>query len=288
MKTFFSRIFILVIAVTSLMVSGCVSDEDFRRQTLKVNTLQQEVRDLREESQLKKMEMDRLLGQTRGSLPELRLEMDRLRSEIQRVVDAVDQSEMRSGLPKGERMALRSQLEYFSARLDRLETKLHLPPLGPHVVEDAAKADKPEPRIEVKPDTDKPAEAPPAQVNPEEEDFNAAKDLLKNKSYPQALEKYRAFLTKYPKSKLAPTAAFNAGECLYLQQKYEESILEYQKVIKDYAQSDQVPNALLRQAFSFLNIGDKTSAKLLLQKIQRQYPTSKAAATAKEKLATLN
>ncbi|MBF0529382.1 MAG: tol-pal system protein YbgF [Deltaproteobacteria bacterium] len=286
MITIFSRSSLCVLTCIVLLATGCVADDEFKRQTLKVNNLQQEVRDMRDESQLRKMEMERLLGQTRESVPELRLEMDRLHTEMQRLVDAIDQSEMRSGLPKGERMSLRNQLEYFGARLDRLETKMHLPPLGPNVVEEAGKTEKPEPKIEVKPGDDEKPSAPDA--NPEEMDFNAAKDLLKNKSYPQALEKFRGFAAKYPKSKLTPVALFSAGECLYQQQKYEESILEYQKVVKDYAQSDQVPNALLRQAFAFINIGDKPSGKLLLQKIQRQYPNSKAAATAKEKLATLN
>ncbi|MEW6267354.1 MAG: tol-pal system protein YbgF [Thermodesulfobacteriota bacterium] len=278
-----TRLGMIILTAFVLSAAGCVSDDDFRRQVLRVNQLQQEVRDLKDESKLRKMEMDRLLGQARGSMPEMRLEIDRLRTELQRLTDTIDLAETRAGLPPGEKLSLRNQLEYTGARLDRLEAKFQLPPLSPKVVEEAGLPKMPaEPRIEIKPEAEEPAEST------EDGEYNAAKESLKKKAYPEALDKFRNFLTKYPKSKYASSAQYNAGECLYLQQKYDEAILEFQKIIKDHAASDLVPPALLRQAFSFLSLGDKTSAKLLLQKIVRQYPKSSAAATAKEKLATLN
>ena len=266
--------------VAGLAASGCVTDKDFKLQQQQVNTLQLEVRDLKDQSRLHQMEMERLVGQTRMNLPELRLELDRMRTELQRLTDGIEVTELRGGLPAGETLTLRNQLDHIRARLDRLETRLRLPPLSYKVVEDARAAqDTPEgegPTIEVgdEPDAD-------------EVEYGAAKDLFKGNDYDGALEKFRSFLEEFPKSKFAASARFYVGECLYKQKKFEEAILEYQKVVKDYPKSSKVSTALLKQAYSFLAIGDETSGKLLLRKVVRSYPKSYAAGVARKKLKTL-
>jgi TolA-binding protein len=63
--------------------------------------------------------------------------------------------------------------------------------------------------------------------------------------------------------------------------------LEYEKVIKDYPQGNKVPNALLKQGFSFLNLGDKSSAKLLLEQVAKNYPGTNQARMARAKLAEI-
>jgi TolA-binding protein len=68
---------------------------------------------------------------------------------------------------------------------------------------------------------------------------------------------------------------------------YEQAILAYQEVIKKYPKGNKVPSALLRQAFAFLEIKDKTSAKLLLSKVVKNYPSSNEAKIAQKKLETL-
>jgi TolA-binding protein len=45
-----------------------------------------------------------------------------------------------------------------------------------------------------------------------------------------------------------------------------------------------VPNALLKQGFSFLNLGDKSSAKLLLDQVAKNYPGTSQARMARAKL----
>jgi TolA-binding protein len=63
--------------------------------------------------------------------------------------------------------------------------------------------------------------------------------------------------------------------------------LEYEKVIKNYPQANKVPSALLKQGFAFLNIGDKSSAKLLLEQVVKDYPATNQARIAKAKLAKI-
>ena len=68
---------------------------------------------------------------------------------------------------------------------------------------------------------------------------------------------------------------------------YEQAILSYQQVIKKYPKGNKVPSAMLRQAAAFQELKDKTSTRLLLQKIIKTYPNSSEAAIAKKRLDAL-
>ena len=60
--------------------------------------------------------------------------------------------------------------------------------------------------------------------------------------------------------------------------------MEYEKVTKDYPNGNKVPYALLKQGLSFLKLGDKTSAKLLLQQVIKNYPNTSQARIARSNL----
>jgi len=66
--------------------------------------------------------------------------------------------------------------------------------------------------------------------------------------------------------------------------KYEQAILEYEKVIKNYPGGSRIAYALLKQGLSFMNLGDKTSSKLLLQQVIKDYPNTNQARIARAKL----
>ena len=74
------------------------------------------------------------------------------------------------------------------------------------------------------------------------------------------------------------------GECFFFEKNYERAILEYEKVTKNYPDGNRVPYALLKQGLSFFNLGDKTSARLLLQQVIRDFPNTNQARIARSKL----
>jgi TolA-binding protein len=74
------------------------------------------------------------------------------------------------------------------------------------------------------------------------------------------------------------------GEAHMGLKQYEQAILAFQRVIKKYPKGNKVPNAILRQALAFYEINDKTSSKLLLKKLIRQFPNSSEAKIARGKL----
>ena len=59
------------------------------------------------------------------------------------------------------------------------------------------------------------------------------------------------------------------------------------KVIEKYPDENKVPNAMRRQAVAWLEIGEKISSKLLLNKILKNYPDSPEAKIAEKLLSSI-
>ena len=114
--------------------------------------------------------------------------------------------------------------------------------------------------------------------------YAAAYQLFKNGHYTKAREAFQGFLAAYPTGEYSDNAQFWIGECFFNEKQYEKAILEYDNVTKKFPSSNKVPHALLKQGFSFLSLGDKASARLLLQQIIKDYPNTKQAKAARAKL----
>ena len=114
--------------------------------------------------------------------------------------------------------------------------------------------------------------------------YASAYQTFKNGNYPKAREAFQSFLAAYPAGEYSDNAQFWIGECFFFEKKYEKAILEYEKVTKKFPSSNKVPYALLKQGISFQNLGDKVSAKLLLQQVIKDYPNTSQARIARSKL----
>jgi tol-pal system protein YbgF len=117
-----------------------------------------------------------------------------------------------------------------------------------------------------------------------EEAYSNAYRIFKNGNYGLAKEEFRKFLKSFPNTEYSDNAQFWIGECDYFEGRYEEAIVEYEGVIQNYSKGNKVPNAFLKQALSFLKLGDKSSAKLLLQRVIKDYPNTTPARIARKKL----
>jgi tol-pal system protein YbgF len=124
----------------------------------------------------------------------------------------------------------------------------------------------------------------PAKKQDKEKAYSAAYQTFKEGNYDKAMTEFQKFLTAYPDSEYSDNAQFWIGECYFFKKNYEQAILEYEKVVKNYSSGNKVPYALLKQGLSFLNLGDKTSAKLLLQQVIKDYPNTNQARIARSKL----
>jgi tol-pal system protein YbgF len=118
----------------------------------------------------------------------------------------------------------------------------------------------------------------------EDQFYITAKQAFDRGDFATSREGFKKFLTKYPASGRADNAQFWIGETYYLEKWYEKAILEYQNVIEKYPKGNKVQAALLKQGFSFLNLGDKANARLILKELVDKHPQSNEAAIARKKL----
>jgi tol-pal system protein YbgF len=103
----------------------------------------------------------------------------------------------------------------------------------------------------------------------------------------KARDLFTRFAEQNPNHALIPNCHYWIGETYYSEKNYEQAILAFQEVIKNYPKNDKAPAALLKQGMSFKNIGDKKSARYVLNKLKDDYPQSEDAKKVKSLLKEL-
>jgi tol-pal system protein YbgF len=131
------------------------------------------------------------------------------------------------------------------------------------------------------------SEAAIGESEPVRRDYEAAWRTLEKKDYKLAIGRFKEFLKKHAKSKLAVNAQYWLGECHYALREFDQAIIEFDAVRRKYPQGDKVPAALLKQGYAFAELGEKVNARLILQEVVEKYPQSSESAKAKLKLKAL-
>ena len=272
-----------------LMVSGCVSTSDF-------DSMKADISQLRRDSNDLKKSVTTLKEQTSGSVKEDSFnairesqaslysqvmeqskEVQVLRGRFDENKFFIDKALKESSI---ERELLRSQISSLEKRIKELNERLV------RLSEPAAStAQKIPAEGEESPEKVVPEKSP--DVEPARA-YEAAYSLLKEKKFKEAREKFAEFIKKFPKDGLAGNAQFWIGESYFAEKDFESAILAYETLIKNYTHSEKVPGALLKQGLSFAEIGDKKTAKVILDKLIEKYPDSREAALAKSKKAELD
>ncbi len=114
---------------------------------------------------------------------------------------------------------------------------------------------------------------------------NSYLDLTRG-NYQLALEGFREYLSRFPKSELAVNAQYWLAECFYAQGMYHQAFDEFQQVILQYPQGTKVPAALLKMGYSANKMGNKNTARKYLQMVIQNYPKSEEAGLANIQLQT--
>lgn len=117
--------------------------------------------------------------------------------------------------------------------------------------------------------------------------YIGAKQAFDRGEFGAARKGFEAVIEKFPQSEHADNAQFWIGEIYYREKWYEKAILEYQKVIEKYPDGNKVPASLLKQGFSFLNLGDAANARLILKELVKKHPDSNEGKIARQKLEEL-
>ncbi len=126
-----------------------------------------------------------------------------------------------------------------------------------------------------------------ADDTPECQDlYREAFRYFQRNEYNYSIREFRSFQRQCPDSEKADDAQYWIGECHFVQDDFNRAILEFNDVLS-YRKGDRVPAALLRQAQAFVEIGDPTDARLVLQKLVKDHPSADQAAQAYSILDTL-
>ncbi|MBF0557477.1 MAG: tol-pal system protein YbgF [Nitrospirae bacterium] len=117
--------------------------------------------------------------------------------------------------------------------------------------------------------------------------YDDAQIDFKGKHYDEAKKKFEKFTNDFPKLTLTPNAYFWIGETCYAEKKYEDAILAYESFLKKYPSNEKAKGAMLKQAYSFIEMGDKKTGKVILERIIEKYPQSAEAELAEKKIAEI-
>jgi tol-pal system protein YbgF len=259
-----------VAGVLGVFAAGCASEVD-------LSSMRKEQRDLA-----------RRLADTRADVESLRVQMSRLRAQVEE-----GGSRARATAPAPSSSYASSDVE---ERLRVLESRGAEPspssaPAGtmPPGAEFGSSAPSMPPPAAPSSggDTGSPVPVEADMGRSTNEEYRTGLALVQRGDEAKAVQTLRALVNKNPKSDVVPYAQYWIGEAYFGQGKYNEAILAYNEVLVGWPKSDRVPAALLRQATSFAELGDKIDARLILQKLISEHPASPEAARAKRQLLAL-
>ncbi|MFC1769518.1 tol-pal system protein YbgF [Nitrospirota bacterium] len=272
-----------------LLLSGCVSGgsamqaelnqikHDLYSTKKEVATLKKEVADLKKSSpgESKVKRDTELINALRESQTSLYSKVTALQDEIQLVYGGMDEQSHHS----------RQSLTGITSELDLIKLKLEETDSGPSLKDIEARLVKLESSgVTVKAPSG--IKNTPSTLSPEQT-YQAAYSLFEEKKYSAAHKAMEEFIKINSTHTLAGNAQFWIGEIHYTNKQYNNAILAYQDVLEKYPKSNKIPASMLKQAYAFIQLGDKKAAKGILNNLVQKYPKSDMTGYAKKKLKQL-
>lgn len=114
----------------------------------------------------------------------------------------------------------------------------------------------------------------------------AYNDYLKG-NYTVAVLAFDTFIDHYPKSVLVPEALYWQGESYYSEKSYWSAIKTFKRMMQDHPKNGKKSNAMLKIGFAYLELDRLDKGKDFLTQLLDQFPNSKEAFLAQDKLAGL-
>jgi tol-pal system protein YbgF len=117
--------------------------------------------------------------------------------------------------------------------------------------------------------------------------YGAAMGDYNKGNYEMAIQGFIEYLKDYPDTELSDNAAYWVGECNYVQRKFAEAIKAFDKVMSLYPQGDKVPAAMLKKAFSQIELKETAAGIKQLRDVILKYPQSDVAQISKDRLTAM-
>ena len=132
------------------------------------------------------------------------------------------------------------------------------------------------------------AAAPQPLVQGSDQDnYQAAFDLIQARRYQDAADAFANFLAAFPDSALADNAQYWLAETQYVQRQFAAALPEFQKVIDLYPRSAKIADALLKVGYCNYELQQWDEARTALMQVTREHPGTTAARLAAARLERL-
>lgn len=262
-----------ILAVAVVPLAACsTGSEDMALLHREITDVQRNVQELQANSldkkDLKAMEtsMQGLSAQSMRSNADLAAEVKRLQEQIEA---------LQASLELTTRQLQTISQELASSR-GRIPTGAVLPPVtAGDVAEDEAETAAVEGAV-----------AAGAASTPEELYRSAYEDYMRG-NYDLASQGFRDYMARWPDTELTDNALYWVGECLDAQGEPDEALLIFTQVLEDYPTSDKAAAAQLKKGLLYLKMGDQAQGVVHLQYVVYEYPGTREADLARERLRSL-
>ncbi|HKK72566.1 MAG TPA: tol-pal system protein YbgF [Candidatus Krumholzibacteria bacterium] len=124
--------------------------------------------------------------------------------------------------------------------------------------------------------------------SPGQDVFDAAFDDYTGGRYALAREGFQEVLDRFEDSELADDARYWVAETHYAEGDHATARDGFAEVVERWSESDVVPPALLKLAYSMLELGESEDAIATLQRLVDEHPDSDEALIAEHRLSTLS
>lgn len=123
--------------------------------------------------------------------------------------------------------------------------------------------------------------------NAEKRDFDAAMAVFRKGDFANAEVVFVDFINRYPQSGYRPSALFWLGNAQYATKDYKDALVNFRTLVSQTPDHLRTPEAMLAIANCQSEIKETKGARKTLEELIANYPSTEAAAAAKERLARL-
>lgn len=121
----------------------------------------------------------------------------------------------------------------------------------------------------------------------EKRGFDQAMDVFRQGDFAAAQSAWSGFINRFPNSPYLPSALFWLGNAHYAIKSYKESLSNFQRMLTVASEHPRAPEAMLAISNVHVELKDLKSARVALNDLVKAYPSSEAAATARDRLSRL-
>ncbi len=121
----------------------------------------------------------------------------------------------------------------------------------------------------------------------EKRDFEAAFVLFRKGDFTAAAKEFSLFVSVYTASGYKPSALYWLGSAKFARRDFNEAIAQLKTLVSDYPNHARTPEAMLTIGNAQLELKQSKEARKTFNELLKLYPTTEAAAAAKDRLSQI-